>query len=167
MDPRADRVRLERLRRGWSVRTAATRGDISNTWWGKFEDHRQPLTPAIAAAVAKAYEWPNDWANEDTIAIGYEVVADRLTAIEAKVGESAFQSIIPGDVLLERFLILEAKVDNWATHAHDRGADILGTRDDVAEVLRAANTITALVEELTSQAEATLELLHEIRRAVG
>lgn len=57
-----DRVRTERLARKWSVRTAATAGGISNTWWGKFEDGVQPLTPEIAAAVARAYEWPAEWA---------------------------------------------------------------------------------------------------------
>ncbi len=61
VDQLADRVRHERLRRGWSVRDAAAAGSISNTYWGKFEDYRQSLTPMIATAVAKAFDWPADW----------------------------------------------------------------------------------------------------------
>lgn len=57
-----DRVRAERLRLGLSVRAAAQKGGISNTWWGRFEDGDQPLTPAIAAAVSKAFKWAKDWA---------------------------------------------------------------------------------------------------------
>lgn len=61
MNVYADRVRQERLHRGWSVRAAAQRGDISNTYWAEFEDYRQPLTPTIAAAVAMAFGWSEDW----------------------------------------------------------------------------------------------------------
>lgn len=57
----ANQVRAERLKRGLSVRQAASRGGISNTYWGEFEDYRRPLTPYIADAVAKAFEWPKDW----------------------------------------------------------------------------------------------------------
>lgn len=63
MNVYADRVRQERLHRGWSVRDAARRGGISNTYWADFEDYRQSLTPMIAAAVAKAFDWPDDWAD--------------------------------------------------------------------------------------------------------
>lgn len=62
MNPLADTVRQERLSRGWSVRTAASRGGISNTWWSRFEDGLQPLTPAIGEAVAEAFDWPATWA---------------------------------------------------------------------------------------------------------
>lgn len=65
-DPLADLVRRERLRRNWSVRTAATRGGISNTFWAGFEDYRQPLTPTIVEAVAKAYLWSRNWPVELT-----------------------------------------------------------------------------------------------------
>ena len=61
----ADRVRVERLARGWSVRRAATEsGIITNTWWQKFEDGRQPLTDNIVAAVASAFGWGADWATQ-------------------------------------------------------------------------------------------------------
>lgn len=63
MNPAADAVRHERLRRGWSVRTAAaaTHGKLSNTWWGNFEDYRQPLTANIVEAVAEAFGWDTNW----------------------------------------------------------------------------------------------------------
>lgn len=65
MDALADRVRHERLRRGWSVRDAAAAGGISNTYWGQFEDYKQPLTPTIAAAVARAFDWEDTWPDEN------------------------------------------------------------------------------------------------------
>jgi hypothetical protein len=63
MNPAADAVRQERLRRGWSVRTAAaaSHGRLSNTWWGNFEDYRQPITQNIIEAVMEAFGWPEDW----------------------------------------------------------------------------------------------------------
>ena len=63
MDYLADKVRRERLQRGWSVRDAARAGGISNTFWGNFEDYRQALTPLLTAAVSRAFEWSDDWAN--------------------------------------------------------------------------------------------------------
>jgi len=57
-----DRVRAERLNRNLSVRQAAALGGISNTWWGRFEDGKQPLTPAISAAVSAAFGWDQSWA---------------------------------------------------------------------------------------------------------
>lgn len=60
-DPLADIVRRERLRRDWSVRSAATAGGISNTYWGGFEDYKQPLTPTIVEAVARAFKWSRNW----------------------------------------------------------------------------------------------------------
>lgn len=59
----ADAVRDERLRREWSVRdaVAASGNLISNTWWGKFEDRKQPLTDLIRQAVRVAYDWDDDW----------------------------------------------------------------------------------------------------------
>jgi transcriptional regulator with XRE-family HTH domain len=57
----ADRVRLERLRRKWSVRQAASAGGISNTHWQAFENGLQELTPGLSAAVARAFEWDLDW----------------------------------------------------------------------------------------------------------
>lgn len=61
----ADRVRRERLTRGWSVRRAATEsGIITNTWWQRFEDGQQPLTDSINAAVVAAFGWPTDWATQ-------------------------------------------------------------------------------------------------------
>ena len=63
-DPLPDIVRKERLRRDWSVRGASTRGGISNTYWGGFEDYKQPLTPTIVEAVAKAFSWSRSWPAE-------------------------------------------------------------------------------------------------------
>jgi hypothetical protein len=61
----ADRVRSERLGRGWSIRTAAAAsGQLSNTWWGKFEDGKQPLTDGIRLGVAQAFNWNENWPTE-------------------------------------------------------------------------------------------------------
>lgn len=83
MNELANLVRAERLRRGWSVRQAAAAAGISNTWWGKFEDGRQPLTPMIANGVAKAYDWPTEWAaapasmpRPEEVSRLFELVAD-------------------------------------------------------------------------------------------
>lgn len=65
-DPLPDIVRKERLRRDWSVRTAAAKGEISNTYWGGFEDYKQPLTPTIVEAVARAFNWSRSWPAEQT-----------------------------------------------------------------------------------------------------
>lgn len=80
MNNHADQVRRERLARGWSVRVAAMHGQISNTYWGEFEDYKRALTPMIAEAVAKAYEWPEDWADKAS-----EEDVSRLDAVEAEV----------------------------------------------------------------------------------
>lgn len=63
MTSHSDHVRQERLQRTWSVRDAARQGGISNTYWGEFEDYKRKLTPMIAEAVAKAFDWPADWAD--------------------------------------------------------------------------------------------------------
>lgn len=73
MNEHADKVRHERLRRDWSVRQAASAGGISNTYWGNFEDYKQPLTPAIAGAVARAFKWSTSWADELETS-GYEPI---------------------------------------------------------------------------------------------
>ncbi len=39
---------------------------ISNTYWGRFEDYRQPLTPVITEAVARAFEWDESWPFDET-----------------------------------------------------------------------------------------------------
>lgn len=80
MNPLADHVRAERLRRRWSVRDAAVAGKISNTWWAKFEDGLQPLTDGIVAAVALAFGWSADWATQP-------VGDDQLTRLVAVVAE--------------------------------------------------------------------------------
>lgn len=61
MNPLAERVRAERLGRGWSVRDAASAAGLSNTWWARFEEGLQPITDGIVAGVALAFEWPADW----------------------------------------------------------------------------------------------------------
>jgi hypothetical protein len=66
VNPLADAVRDERLKRGWSIRRAVAESGnlITNTWWGKFEDRQQPLTDSIRLAVAAAYGWTQDWPEE-------------------------------------------------------------------------------------------------------
>lgn len=85
MNPLADRVRAERLNRGWSIRdaAAATHGQLSNTWWGKFEDGKQPLTDGIRAGVAEAFGWANNWPDESTHVESLDEVLSRLDALEA------------------------------------------------------------------------------------
>jgi len=92
MNPLGDRVRAERLRLRMSVRTAATAGGISNTWWGRFEDGLQPLTDSISVAVARALDWPTEWATQPA--------DDPLAALRSLVAD-----------LSERFDRLQAQVD--------------------------------------------------------
>lgn len=96
VDALADRVRRERLRREWSVRDAAAAGGISNTYWGQFEDYRQPLTPLIAAAVARAYGWNDDWADEvaaadvsqyDELVVRIRRLEQAMLRVQREVGE--------------------------------------------------------------------------------
>lgn len=77
----ADKVRRERLNRGWSVRQASSAGRISNTYWGEFEDYKRQLTPTIAAAVAKAYDWPADWPDGEVTQLTRRD-DDRFSALE-------------------------------------------------------------------------------------
>ncbi len=84
MNPLADKVRLERVRRGWSVRKCASLGEISNTWWAKFEEGKQPLSEAITLAVAKAFDWEMDWATQPGA-----VDVDVLAAVAQQVRTSA------------------------------------------------------------------------------
>lgn len=86
MNPLGDKVRAERLRRGESVRTAATRGKISNTWWGKFEDGVQPLTDGLSEAVAKSFKWPETWAEDPTQPTS---VDSQLAQLRAEVADQA------------------------------------------------------------------------------
>jgi transcriptional regulator with XRE-family HTH domain len=65
MNAAADRVRLERLRRKWSVRHAASVGGISNTHWQAFENGLQELTPGLSAAIARAFDWEMTWADSN------------------------------------------------------------------------------------------------------
>lgn len=55
-----EHVRNERNRRGWSVRSAATAGGISNTTWGGFESTGR-VTDAVRIGVAQAFDWPTTW----------------------------------------------------------------------------------------------------------
>lgn len=97
MNPLAEQVRAERLRRGWSVRDAASSGKISNTWWARFEDGQQPLTDGLTVAVATAYGWPSDWPAQprpvvdvdalEALRAALEELAARVDAIQAQVAE--------------------------------------------------------------------------------
>lgn len=61
VDTLRDRVAAERNRRGWSVRTAAQAGGISNTLWGRFENGDSDVTPKVRHGVARAFDWPDEW----------------------------------------------------------------------------------------------------------
>lgn len=84
MNHLADRVRDERLARGWSIRHAVVESGnlITNTWWGKFEDRQQPLTDTIRDAVAAAYKWPKDWPDEVTPPAGMADVGAQRSQFE-------------------------------------------------------------------------------------
>ena len=68
MDSPGDYVKVERERRGLSVREAASRtgpdpqDKISNTYWGDFERGKRALSPQIERAVAKVFGWEANWA---------------------------------------------------------------------------------------------------------
>lgn len=55
-----ERIQLERKLRGWSIRTAASQGGISNQTWSTYETGGA-ITDGIRRAVRQAFEWPQDW----------------------------------------------------------------------------------------------------------
>lgn len=54
-------VRAERLRRGWSLREAATAGNCSHTYWDAIERNEARKPVQARTAVALAFGWPDDW----------------------------------------------------------------------------------------------------------
>lgn len=88
MNHLADRVRRERLSRGpWSIRKSAGLGGISNTWWGKFEDGLIPLSDEIAKAVAKAFDWDDDWASQPNEFVELQDRVERLHKVVVRLSE--------------------------------------------------------------------------------
>jgi hypothetical protein len=84
MPPTQQIVISERRRRGWSIRTAAERGAVSNTTWGRFEAGHQ-LTGTMRQAVARAFTWPLSWPETTpapTVIRSGEVVASILERLE-------------------------------------------------------------------------------------
>jgi hypothetical protein len=59
----AERVQAERRLRGWSIRTASTKGGISNQTWGIFE-RTGIVKDGMQAAVMQAFGWPATWSTE-------------------------------------------------------------------------------------------------------
>ena len=115
MNPQADRVRAERLSRGWSVRDAARASGISNTWWGRFEDGIQPLTDGIVAGVAQAFGWPAEWPTVNPPADDQPVTRQELEALK-----ESLQSLTDrvGGLQAQWLVAVEAAVDQ----AERRGA---------------------------------------------
>jgi transcriptional regulator with XRE-family HTH domain len=95
MTPQADKVRDERLQRGWSVRKASGLGGISNTWWQNFENGTQPLTESINAAVAKAFGWPDDWAQVSSPPDRLDDILELLQEVSVQVQELIRRSTAP------------------------------------------------------------------------
>lgn len=60
MEAALERVRAERLSRGWSVRRAAAEGGVSNTTWANYEAGGE-LTNRMREAVQRAFDWPGTW----------------------------------------------------------------------------------------------------------
>lgn len=54
----AERERLGRM----SIREAAAAGGLSRTTWGKFESGEIGVTTLVNRGVARAFDWPDDWA---------------------------------------------------------------------------------------------------------
>lgn len=77
-------VRLERTRRGWSVRTAAQHGGMSNTAWGDMEAGERAVSPLFQRAVAKAFDWPLDWPTSMVAPVD-ATVSERITTLEDSV----------------------------------------------------------------------------------
>lgn len=86
-----DVVKAERLRRGWSVRRAATNGAVSNTTWGRFE-HDGQLTDRMRQAVARAFGWDPVWPEDPPFTHSDESassIVDRLAVLEERVTDLA------------------------------------------------------------------------------
>lgn len=58
-------VKRERRLRGWSVRSAATAGGVSNTTWAAYES-TGVLTDAMQRAIVRAFGWESTWADDVT-----------------------------------------------------------------------------------------------------
>ncbi len=105
-----ERVTLERTHRAWSVRTAASRGGISNETWGRYEKGGK-LTPDMRAAIAKAFDWSADWpenpptltappnGNNDSLNEVVRLQRETLTLIRLVAGfmEPALVNDLPGE----------------------------------------------------------------------
>ena len=123
MDNIADRVRRERLGRGWSVRQAAAAGGISNTYWGEFEDYKRSLTPLIANAVARAFGWPEDWADGVTM----DELAERTFRVSdvSEISDELMKLTERVDALQDAFRALLPTVRELRAHAEMDAADEL------------------------------------------
>ena len=77
-------VHEERLRRGWSIRTAASKGGMSNTAWGDIENGDRAVSPLFQRAVSTAFGWPDDWPTTMVAPAGSSV-SDRITTLEESV----------------------------------------------------------------------------------
>lgn len=87
------RVIAERERRGWSIRTAAKAGGVSNTAWTDYESGKRRLSQKMQQAVSTAYGWDIGWptASRVTPTLGDDAHT-RLVRIDANV-----------EALMERF----------------------------------------------------------------
>lgn len=135
----ADAVRRERIRRGWSQREAARRGQVSNTMWSMFESYQRELTPAVVEAIARAYGWPMTWADDPgKISYNAEHVWNDPVKHPPKVDpDIAFSSI------LDRLESLEAAVEALRAEL----ATLLGNQERIAGLL------TQMVEHLPASVE--------------
>ena len=81
-------VRTERRRRGWSIRTAAVHGHVSNQTWSVFERTGQ-VTDRMHAAIMTAFDWPSNWAEHTPVSQPHDelaVLRGRVAELEQQVG---------------------------------------------------------------------------------
>lgn len=115
-------VAAERKSRGWSIRTAAERGGISNTYWGKFEKgdiNPDPEHPELIRAVSVAFDWPADWATRPPPSD----FSRRLAALEQDADEhkrTRGLGIAALEALTEQVEALAAEVHAWRDQRRPR-----------------------------------------------
>jgi len=95
MDEAVRRVKNARNARGWSIRTAAQHGGISNQTWSVYERDGN-LTDAVHRAVMQAFDWPATWrddAPEAAVSLRDEVAAlsQRLDDLAERLNRAAEQ----------------------------------------------------------------------------